>query len=353
MRTKPIVHDSRISGIEITPRDLSLFQTFDSMKRLRTYQIAALLGGSEQWWSRRLRRLEEAGFIERLTHELRYQFRVGGSESIIYQNAAGARRLVSGRRLKRPRDRIFVHHDLAVADFRISLALAAKADPNLTMMEAESVLSLSGATSTADDPLTLRAKVRFKGEGRERGSRPDDLLAVEFSDRKLGSNRLYYLPEIDMGTEPVAPRSLDRPSPLRKMLVYRAVWKNWQKPGAKLPLGFKHFQVPFVTSSEARLQSLLAANRQVVEGGSSMFLFATIDSIGVARRLHDLHGLQWKETCRKMREAGEAPGSTRWIQALSEKEEQAREIAGSLLKAPWIDGKGIRRTLVGGTRNDW
>jgi DNA-binding Lrp family transcriptional regulator len=74
---------SRVSPMQLTDRDREIIRLVHRHRFLRSHQIIALLGGSPQQLSRRLKLLYHHGYLERPRAQLQYYER-GGSKSIAY-----------------------------------------------------------------------------------------------------------------------------------------------------------------------------------------------------------------------------------------------------------------------------
>jgi hypothetical protein len=99
---------------------------------------------------------------------------------------------------------------------------------------------------------------------------PDRVFALELLDASGSSRRAYFFLEADRGTMPVTRRNLSQTSFYRKLLAYEATWtQNLHR----IRFGFHRFRVLTVTTSTARVKSLVDACSQL-ERGHGLFLFA-------------------------------------------------------------------------------
>src|SRR5439155_21369424 len=112
---------------------------------------------------------------------------------------------------------------------------------------------------------------RVKVNGRlNLGVVPDRVFALDFEDKKGASNRAYFFLEADRGTMPVIRKNFTQTSFYRKLLAYEA---TWSQSIHQRRFGFNRFRVLTVTTSAARVKSLIDACSKL-ERGRGLFLFA-------------------------------------------------------------------------------
>ena len=255
----------------LTDRDCAIIRLVHRHRFLRSHQIAALAGGSQQQIVRRLQLLFHHSYLERPRAQLQYYER-GGSKSIAYGlgNKGGALLrqefglAVDAEAWSEKNNavgRVYLEHALLVSEFMVSLELACRKH---------------GIRLLYDDELGLPAArqpcrwwVKIQG-GIKLGVIPDRVFALEYKDRNGQMERAYYFLEADRGTMPVVRTGLAQTSFYRKLLAYEATWTNKVH---QRHLHIPRFRVLTVTTSAARLQSLLHACSQL-ERGHGLFLFA-------------------------------------------------------------------------------
>src|SRR5713226_8429378 len=117
---------TEIAAMQFEERDRDIIRLVHRHRFLRSHQIVALMGGSPQQLSRRLKLLYHHGYLERPRAQLQYYER-GGSKSIAYglgnkggtllKQALGiAVRPVSWGEKNRSVGRIYLEHALLVSD---------------------------------------------------------------------------------------------------------------------------------------------------------------------------------------------------------------------------------------------
>ena len=127
-----------------------------------------------------------------------------------------------------------------------------------------------GVRLLADDefPVGVRplSKWRVKVNNRvSLGIIPDRVFAIESRDE---STAFFFL-EADRGTMPIVRKNLSQSSFWRKLLAYEATWATGLH---RSQFGFRRFRVLTVTTSAARVESLVAACAQL-RRGHGRFLF--------------------------------------------------------------------------------
>jgi hypothetical protein len=99
---------------------------------------------------------------------------------------------------------------------------------------------------------------------------PDRVFALEFPDQNGQSQRALFFLEADRGTMPVIRSNLSQTSFYRKLLAYEA---TWLQSVHRSRFAFNRFRVLTVTTSTARVKSLVDACSQL-KRGRGLFLFA-------------------------------------------------------------------------------
>ena len=133
------------------------------------------------------------------------------------------------------------------------------------------------ATREAAAPATIRVSYAFLG-----GRRSDEITADARPfglERTIDGKRNYlFFPgiEADCGTEPVDASDPDRSSIGKKFAAYMAIAEQGIH---RSHFGFPNFFVPFITTSAARLTSMMTLfGRQTGGRGSKILLFKTFPS---------------------------------------------------------------------------
>ena len=253
-----------VAPIQLTERDHQIIRLILRHRFLRSHQIIVLIGGSAQQLSRRLQWLFHHGYLERPRAQLQYYER-SGSQTIAYGlgNKSGSLLQLnpaSWGEKNRAIGRIYLAHALLVSDVMVSLELACRQHGVRLLHEDELYLPVEA-------PLHWRVKLR---DGTKLGVIPDRVFALEYPDQTGQMQRIYYFLEADRGTMPVVRQKLSQTSFYRKLLAYESTWINKVH---QRHLGIPRFRVLTVTTSVARVKSLLDACSRL-QRGHGLFLFA-------------------------------------------------------------------------------
>ncbi|TAK97422.1 MAG: hypothetical protein EPO07_13275 [Verrucomicrobia bacterium] len=261
--------------IHLTARDRKIVRLIQRRRFLRSSQIVVLSGGSSQQVLRRLQLLYHHGFLERPRAQLDYYYR-SGSQHIVYglgnkgalllQKEFGTTSHTSSWGEKnRAAGRIFLEHALLVSDVMVSIELACRVSGIRLLTEDE----LAGAFNANGKRPLFRWKVKVNSRLRL-GVVPDQAFALEFTDQTGNRERSLFFLEADRGTMPVMRRNLSQTSFYRKLLAYEA---TWSQSIHRRRFGFNRFRVLTVTTSAARVKSLVEACSRL-KRGRGLFLFA-------------------------------------------------------------------------------
>ena len=263
---------STVAPMRLTPRDHQIIRLIHRHRFLRSSQIAALLGGSEQQLLRRLKLLYHHGYLERPRCQIDYYHQTG-SQRIIYGLGNTSRtflkqefyvdfREVSWGEKNRGVGRIFLEHAVLVSDVMVSLELACRKHDGIKLLYEDQL-----ALRSERQPLQWRVKTPG---GIRLGVIPDRVFALEYMDQIGRPERVHFFLEADRGTMPVIRSGLTQTSFYRKLIAYEATWT--QKIHQRR-LGIHRFRVLTVTTVAARVKSLLEACSQL-KRGHGLFLFA-------------------------------------------------------------------------------
>jgi len=263
---------AEVAPMQLEERDRHIIRLVHRHRFLRSHQIIALLGGSPQQLSRRLKLLYHHGYLERPRAQLQYYER-GGSCSIAYglgnkgvallkQEHGFAVDPHSWNEKNHVIGRVYLEHALLVADVMVAIELACRKRGDIRLLYEDQL-----ALRSERQPFQWRVKIQ---NGWKLGVVPDRVFALEFPDASGISQRAYFFLEADRGTMPVMRRTLSQTSFCRKLLAYESTWT--QKIHQR-QLGIHRFRVLTITTSAARVKSLVEACSQL-KRGHGLFLFA-------------------------------------------------------------------------------
>jgi DNA-binding Lrp family transcriptional regulator len=260
-----------VAPIQLTDRDRNIIRLIHRHRFLRSPHIVALVGGSSQQVLRRLKLLYHHGYLERPRVQIDY-YHQSGSRHIVYglgnkggtflkQELGVAFREVSWGEKNRAVGRIFLEHALLVSDVMVTIELACCKRGIRIVTEKE--LALLGKRQPFQWRVNINSHLKL-------GVIPDRVFALEFPDASGNRQRAYFFLEADRGTMPVKRRNLFQTSFYRKLLAYEATWSQSLH---RTRFGFHRFRVLTVTTSTARVKSLVDECSQL-ERGHGLFLFA-------------------------------------------------------------------------------
>ena len=264
----------------ITPRDLSLLANLARLRLASGEQLAALDGGSPQNVSRSLLVLWEHEYVERLLGQVEKRVLYKGSFPLIYGlTRPGAWLLrkhgydVSGRLLyqtdkQRRAGWRFIEHRVDITEFMVRLELACRGRSDVALIERKEIFDNAPKTQR-DRRVRLVVKVRIDGAHQLLSVDPDELFGLRFPGTGKAN---YFMLERDRGEMPVHRRkSKDQTYYAKKMLAYHEanrVGEHVQE------LGLRSFRVLTVTTSRARVEQMIEAQKEMTDGrGSNLFLF--------------------------------------------------------------------------------
>ena len=255
---------------------------------LRSNQISSLVAGSHQQILRRLQALYHHGYLERPRAQIDSYHR-SGSQPYVYgladRGAAYLRRefdtpfdRMDWTGKNRPIGRIFLDHALMISEVMVTLRLACRERPDISLIDAHELLLSPNAKFR--DPLKWSVQIR----GHKNTSViPDRVFAL---DSGSNNNPLLFFLEADRGTMPVVRRELDQTSLYRKLLAYSETWK--QEIHTK-QFGFRRFRVLTVVPTPERVDHIVTACEDLPHG-KGLFLFVDIDTF---RTSGDAFSLLW------------------------------------------------------------
>jgi len=158
--------------------------------------------------------------------------------------------------------RMFIEHALLVADVMMAVELACRKHGSVRLLYEDEL-----ALHSQRQPFQWRVTIQ---NGLKLGVVPDRVFALEYPDATGQSQRAYFFLEADRGTMPVKRHTLSQTSFNRKLLAYEA---TWSQDIHRRHLGIHRFRVLTVTTSAARVKSIVEACSEL-ERGHGLFLFA-------------------------------------------------------------------------------
>ncbi len=262
-----------------TERDIDIFTLLHRFRYLPSDYIHAFVAGSEKALSHRLNLLLRKPNLYLARPHQQRQCADANYRRLIYELDERGFQLLcdrGGAVLPKCHHRNFAH-ELMVAQIMASIELGIRANPNVRLITWTDILAHETTpivTRKSETPATIRVSYELRGERRSdeitADARPFGL------ERTIDGKRSYlFFPgiEADCGTEPVIASDGDRSSIGKKFAAYLAIT---EKGLHRSHFGFPNFFVPFITTSNARLTSMMALLGRLTGGrGSKILLFKT------------------------------------------------------------------------------
>src|SRR5665213_3894695 len=263
-------------AMRITQRDIELLRNISRLRLASAAQLAALDGGSAQNVTRALLALFENGYVERPVAQVASRLLYEGSRPTIYGlTRKGAsmlrqhgeevrRRLLDGIDKERGAGWRFIEHTVSIAEFWVSLELAARNREDLRILERSEILE-DTPQSKRDRLVRLQASSRIGGALKRNSVVPDALFGLRMNDERES----FFMVEIDRGEMPVERfKNTQRTYFSKKMLTYYEA--NRQQRHVH-DLGIDNFRVLTVTTNQRRIEKMLGSLDVITEGrGSNM-----------------------------------------------------------------------------------
>jgi hypothetical protein len=261
-----------VAPLQLTERDRAIIRSVHRHRFLRSSHIVSLAGGSAQQVLRRLQLLYHHEYLERPRIQIEY-YHQGGSRQIVYglgkrgafllkeEHGADFHVGLFGKKNDSPH-RFFFEHALLVSDIMVALELSCRKAESVRLLS-EDELPLAGG---------LLRKLKWKVKVNNRvlfGIIPDRVFAIESPAESPDQTTCIYFLEADRGTMPIVRKNLFQTSFYRKLLAYEATWAQGLH---RSQFGFHRFRVLTVTTSAARVESLVEACSHL-KSGHGLFLF--------------------------------------------------------------------------------
>jgi Replication-relaxation len=275
----PIVDGGAPVVARLTDRDVEIFKLLSRYRYLPSDDIHAFVGGDLVHLTRRLDLLQrKPNFCLNRPHQQRENAEAN-YRRLIYELDEPGFRVLRDRGLPvRPKTyhRNFAH-ELMVCRIVASIELGGRADPLLRLISWQEILASDRtpqATRTAPRPERIPVAYEIRHEQCRTEICADAFpFGIERSDS--GTRSFLFFPgiEADCATEPLDANDAERSSIYKKFAAYRAIVSQ---DIYRTHFGFPNFFVPFIATSEARMQSMMKLLNRITDGkGSKIFLFKT------------------------------------------------------------------------------
>ena len=265
----------------LTARDIALLIACAAFRFATSVQLARIVGGSSQQIVRRLQFLFAHGYLDRppgqFVHLAAF---VEGSQPLIYAlTRKGALKVAelghhagidpehvsqNNRSATSP----FIAHTLAITEFMLA-AESSCTDAGLELIDQHRLIALTMPEATRKQRDPLRLPIRCLGPDRK----PTTIAAVP--DRLFSivreKERTNYALEIDRGTERIRNKF---------SLKHYAYLEAWRQDAFKTQWAFQRLRVATVTTSEKRIDNMLAAQRATTnDAAPGLFIYTTFERV--------------------------------------------------------------------------
>ncbi len=214
---------------------------------LSTPQLFRLFQGSRDTLYQRLQLLFHHGYVDRIPGSpnapMVYALARRGRHALV--DAGRLNGSVSPGKRNAEIQARYVAHQAMIADFRITLILAARSSPAVRLLRFE----------REGEPIRDSVAVERDGRRQRLPVNPDGFFGLQFPGLPEGRNKAFFFLEADRST-------MTRERFVQKLVAY---WEWLRHGGHTRKVGIKSFRVLTVTKSEERAAGLVQAARECSE----------------------------------------------------------------------------------------
>lgn len=287
-RDPVIGRDGSAVAVYPTERDIAIFELLVRFRYLPSDYIHAFVGGNEKALSHRLNLLSRKPNLYLARPPQQRQCADANYRPLIYELDERGARVLRERGLT-VGSRSYRHnfaHELMIAQITASIELGTRENSAVRLIRWREILAnenTPAALRDAANPTAISVSYALRGQ-----SRTEQVIADGHPfglERLIDGKRSYlFFPgiEADCGTEPIDASDPERASIGKKFCAYLAVAEQGLH---RSHFGFPNFFVPFITTSSARMRSMMELLARLTNGsGSKILLFNTFPSFTAAER---------------------------------------------------------------------
>jgi hypothetical protein len=284
----PVVGRDGAVVVYPTERDVGVFKLLARFRYLPSDYIHAFVGGNEKALSHRLNLLSRKPNLYLARPPQQRQCADANYRPLIYEIDERGVRVLRERGLAvSPRSyRQHFAHELMIAQITASIELGTRENSAVRLIHWREILVNANTPAALRDaaiPAAIGVSYSLRGQSRTEQVIAD---AQPFGLERLIDGKLSYLffpgIEADCGTEPIDAGDPERASIGKKFCAYLAVAEQGLH---RSHFGFPNFFVPFITTSSARMRSMMELLARLTDGsGSKILLFKTFPSFTAAER---------------------------------------------------------------------
>ena len=281
-RDPVIGRDGTAVAVYPTDRDVEIFKLLARFRYLPADYVHAFVGGNEKALSHRLNLLSRKPNLYLARPEQQRQRADANYRPLIYEADEKAIRVLRDRGLAaaaKSQRRNFMH-ELMITQITALIELGTRDNPAVRLIALNEILA-NGNTPPAlrDAAISSAVSVSYAFRGQTRTEQVIADAQPFGLERTIDGKRSYlFFPgiEADCGTEPIDAGDPERSSIARKFCAYLAIAEQGLH---RSHFGFPNLFVPFITTSDARMRTMMELLERLTEGrGSKIVLFKTFPS---------------------------------------------------------------------------
>lgn len=283
----PVLYEGRPVPAYPTDRDVAIFKLLARFRYLPCDYIHRFIGGNAKALSRRLNLLSRKPNLYLARPPQQRESANANHRPLVYELDTRACSFLRERGFPTPPKtpcRNFAH-ELMIAQIAASFELGTRERSHVRLISWHDILANPAtplATRQSSSPASIPVTFTLRGERVSLNLAAD---AQPFGLERLidGRHTYFFFPgiEADCATEPLDASDSTRSSIAKKFAAYSAIA---DQRIYESHFGFPNFLVPFVTSSAARMHSMMNLLEKMVPGGSKMFLFKTLPTFNSVER---------------------------------------------------------------------
>jgi hypothetical protein len=279
---EPVVGAGRPAIARVTERDIEIFKVLARYRYLAVDDIQGLVGGELKPIVHRLNLLSRKPNLYVNRPQQQRQAADANYRRLIYELDERGSRVLRDQGLSvlpKSYHRNFAH-ELMVCRITASIEIGVRADPSMRLITWQEILASEktpAATRQAPRPAHIPISFAANGENHKIEVSADG-APFGLESTRAGKRAYLFFPgiEADCGTEPITTNDFERASITKKICAYLAIAEQGVH---RSHFGFPNFFVPFVTTTRARMESMMALLDRLSGGkGAKMFLFKTFPS---------------------------------------------------------------------------
>ncbi len=271
-----------------TERDIEIFKLLTRFRYLPSDYIHAFVGGNQKALIHRLNLLSRKPNLYLARPQQQRQCAAANYRPLIYALDERGIRALGERGFAAPskNSRHNFAHELMIAQITASIEFGCRANPAIRFITWDEILAnpnTPAATRELPIPTAIPVSYTFRGETRSDQIIPD-ARPFGLERATAGKRSFLFFPgiEADCGTEPVDAGDPERSSIAKKFAAYLAIAEQGIH---RSHFGFPNFFVPFITTNQPRLTSMMAlVERLTGKQGSKILLFKTYPTLASPER---------------------------------------------------------------------